>query len=220
MSTKQYTIPEVFEMLGEDALRIQNKTQVNKENITVEGFNVYRHSLRYATFYQKGVTCACCGRVGTHFRLEADRNGDAADTRRHFNLYADDGVLMTKDHIRPRKWGGKDELSNLQTMCEPCNKAKGSQYDAEIDVFIGYRACDGKEVVCMTLEDAIFSMCEHNGVLSRNPRPGKLAKTVISLACKIHRILDTDETYAGWTWKTGKRRMKGVPHDGTQPKNN
>lgn len=50
----------------------------------------------------------------------------------HLNLYAlkllQDGsfreVLMTKDHIIPRAKGGKDIMSNYQTMCSICNGNK------------------------------------------------------------------------------------------------
>ena len=47
----------------------------------------------------------------------------------HFNLYAigENGnwILMTKDHITPKSRGGRDHLSNLQTMCDQCNNRKG-----------------------------------------------------------------------------------------------
>jgi 5-methylcytosine-specific restriction endonuclease McrA len=32
---------------------------------------------------------------------------------------------MTKDHIVPKSKGGKDMLSNTQTMCVICNTKKG-----------------------------------------------------------------------------------------------
>ena len=45
--------------------------------------------------------------------------------------YAIDGngkeVLMTKDHIFPHNKGGKNNISNYQTMCVKCNVAKGSR---------------------------------------------------------------------------------------------
>lgn len=53
------------------------------------------------------------------------------DKRYHLNLYAIDGngkeVLMTKDHIFPHNKGGKNNISNYQTMCVKCNVAKGSR---------------------------------------------------------------------------------------------
>ena len=35
-------------------------------------------------------------------------------------------VLFTKDHIIPKSKGGKNHISNYQTMCEPCNSEKGN----------------------------------------------------------------------------------------------
>lgn len=118
----RYTIEEVFSLLGEEALSI---TEIgykrDRVSIEVEGFKVYTKSLRYATFYQKGCKCTKCGREGAYFKLD---RGDS-DTRRHFNLYAADGTLITKDHIMPKKHGGKDTVDNMQTMCVVCNRAKG-----------------------------------------------------------------------------------------------
>ena len=40
-----------------------------------------------------------------------------------------DEILMTKDHILPRSKGGIDDISNYQTMCKPCNEAKGNKLE-------------------------------------------------------------------------------------------
>lgn len=121
----RYSVTDVFNMLGQEALSIKEEGyRRNRKSIEVEGFQVYTQSLRYATFYQKGCTCAACGKVGSYFLLES---GDNANKRRHFNLYADDGTLMTKDHIVPTSRGGKyNSVENLQTMCVTCNRAKGA----------------------------------------------------------------------------------------------
>ncbi len=122
----RYTVDEVFSMLGQDALSINEAGyRRNRKSIEVEGFKVYTESLRYATFYQKGCTCAACGKVGTYFELDP---GDPHNPkRRHFNLYAEDGTMMTKDHIVPTSRGGKyNSVENLQTMCVDCNRAKGA----------------------------------------------------------------------------------------------
>ena len=118
----RYSVTDVFNMLGTDALTVECIDRKFRDSVEVEGYQVYRQSLRYATFYQKGCTCATCGKVGTHFELDPGDNS----SRKHFNLYADDGTLMTKDHIVPKKHGGKDIISNMQTMCVDCNRAKGA----------------------------------------------------------------------------------------------
>jgi len=125
--SREYSVEEVFSMLGVENLNKNYLSQNNrKEDIMVDGFKVRAKSLRYMTFYQKGVTCACCGRVGTHFKLDGD-----GDVRRHFNLYCDDGMLMTKDHIMPKSLGGSDSIDNLQPMCAECNFKKGNTFSGD-----------------------------------------------------------------------------------------
>ena len=87
------------------------------------------NSLRYHTF-KKSLICASCGLEGTIFWLEknlAEKNSDP--NRYHFNLYGirdEFEVLFTKDHINPRSKGGKNHISNLQTMCTDYNLKKGN----------------------------------------------------------------------------------------------
>ncbi len=84
-------------------------------------------SLRLRTF-KNSLVCVRCGLVGSHFW--AERNGSE---KYHINLYSinKDGedVLMTKDHILPRSRGGADIIENMQTMCENCNRKKGSDLE-------------------------------------------------------------------------------------------
>lgn len=90
---KRYEIDEVFRMIGEEYLSLDTDKGKKNSDIVVDGFRVHPISLRYMTFYQKGTACAYCGKVGTHFKL----CGDPDSQRRHFNLFADDGSLITKD---------------------------------------------------------------------------------------------------------------------------
>jgi hypothetical protein len=68
----------------------------------------------------KPICVGSCGRVGYLWRLES--NGGLP----HLNLYAQDGVMMTKDHIIAKSKGGPDSLLNYQVMCSICNRKKGS----------------------------------------------------------------------------------------------
>jgi hypothetical protein len=79
---------------------------------------------RLATFVNKGCTCVTCGRVGTRFIKGVDGSGGI-----HWDLYTDDLVPITVDHIIPRSLGGPDHLDNYQPMCFPCNMKKGNGQD-------------------------------------------------------------------------------------------
>ena len=81
------------------------------------------NSHRFALFRENN-KCVCCGITGCTVLVEM-HDGDESP---HLNLYAESGgdlVLMTRDHIHPRCRGGKDHLSNYQTMCSVCNSLKG-----------------------------------------------------------------------------------------------
>lgn len=159
---KRYEIQEVFNMLGEENLKVQRVKHGTRASIEVDGYLVKQQSLRYATFYQKGTTCVCCGKQGTHFKLDVERGVDPESTnRRHFNLYAEDGTLMTKDHILPKSLGGEDCVDNLQTMCKDCNELKRStpQEDLELEVVIATEIQSGKETYYRSIEDAAYKLC-------------------------------------------------------------
>lgn len=121
---EKYSINEVFELIGKDNL--SQSTVNRREDVIVDGYKVRCGSLRYMTFYQKGTKCVNCGREGTYFKLESD---EPESNRRHFNLYSEDNVMMTKDHIIPKSKDGKDNIDNMQTMCAICNEKKGNKID-------------------------------------------------------------------------------------------
>lgn len=62
-------------------------------------------SVRYQAFKRDGGRCCCCGST------------------------AKDGVRMHVDHIKPRSRFPELqlELSNLQVLCEPCNRGKSNR---------------------------------------------------------------------------------------------
>lgn len=39
-----------------------------------------------------------------------------------------DGVKLVVDHVIPQKWGGSNDISNLQPLCEDCNGGKKDYY--------------------------------------------------------------------------------------------
>lgn len=123
---KTFSIEEVEAMVKEDVKNhsCRRCDKNNNHSIVVEGHDVYTTSLRYKTFIEKGYKCVCCGRTGAYYALEKSHGSNLK--RAHFNLYSDDDVLMTKDHIWPKSMGGMDCIENMQTMCTICNGNKGS----------------------------------------------------------------------------------------------
>lgn len=98
---------------------------------------------RYHIF-GKTPQCVCCGLRGNRMFLARYTNHDGK-TGFHFRLYAETRdrkdsvphlVLLTKDHIVSREHGGKDEVSNYQTLCWLCNTVK-SVLNVSIDQIRG-----------------------------------------------------------------------------------
>lgn len=107
-------------------------------HILFKGNRVPLHSLRLQTFKNKGCVCVRCGLIGTKFVVERDLyHKNMINTGPfHTNLYGytihGNERLFTKDHILARANGGRDELTNMQTMCENCNRKKGADREWEL----------------------------------------------------------------------------------------
>lgn len=195
---KKYSVQEVFGMIGEEYLNRSGDGNKHRSDIEVDGFKVRPISLRYMTFYQKGTKCACCGKEGTYFQLD----GDESTNRRHFNLYANDGTLITKDHIIPKSKGGVDRVSNMQTMCYPCNKAKGAIYPGlEREYIIGTHT-NGKEICFSTIEKAAYHIAINSNNLNAKKIPKEEAiKGAIKCVMCIQGAIENQTRYANYTWK-------------------
>ena len=207
MTDKKYSIEEVFGMIGEEHL-LGEKADKRKGDVEVDGYTVHRESLRYKMFYQKGIKCACCGKEGTYFKLEIERGQDETTTnRRHFNLYTDDGVLMTKDHIVPKSKGGQDTVSNMQPMCVHCNKAKGNHCPGfETEYIVATSKSTDKELVFTTIEKAAYHMVTSYGnVLGKKVGKNITIKTAITTVLNIQSALEHNHDYAGYSWKKEMR---------------
>lgn len=184
MEEKRYSVEEVFAMCGEQHLLGDNDFNKMRSDMEVDGFKVRPVSLRYKTFYQKGCKCVVCGKEGTHFKL----CGDVTTTRRHFNLYAEDGTLMTKDHIIPKSRGGQDLVSNMQTMCTTCNAAKGNNMEGGkgIEYIVMYK---GDKEICKFKElEGAVKYAAHNFAGAMHRRVGKL-ETINAVATCAVRVL-------------------------------
>jgi hypothetical protein len=105
---------------------IMDDTKGRNDLIEFDGDKIHMASDRYKTFLTSGTKCVDCGLEAKYFAKERDWK----QLQYHFNLYGvnDNGeeILFTKDHVIPKSKGGKNELSNYQTMCSKCNELKGN----------------------------------------------------------------------------------------------
>ena len=211
MSLK-YSVDEVFNLLGEDTLKETGKL-IKSDSIEFNGYQIYKDSWRYRTFYQKGLRCACCGRIGTYFKLKADSKNIE---RAHFNLFSEDGTLMTKDHIIPRSKGGPDCIENFQTMCEECNKKKRDIMPEVIPnvELVHIKKAEIKAVnvdkpqdvhLFYTIENAVkWVVKEHLKLYSKSKKSmsrEEVVQTVIRATIRLSIALDGTEPYCGYNWE-------------------
>jgi hypothetical protein len=95
-------------------------------------YTIYQEHERLHVFAQKGRVCVSCGRVGTLLVVSKELERTASRKRgsigrEHVDLYTDDFVLMTVDHIIPYSISKDDTDANKQPMCDPCNSSKGNK---------------------------------------------------------------------------------------------
>lgn len=133
--------------LAQTLTLLRNAIEKRHRRSIVAGQEVNTKSLRLQTFAYKGVMCAHCGVKATYFALERDISMPA-DSRYHLNLWGidrnGDEVLFTHDHIVPLARKGPNTLENAQPMCGPCNWAKSSKLESELE----HRPASGEYVSC------------------------------------------------------------------------
>lgn len=126
---REYPVDKILSLVPDAVVEHQRRYfTVNKVKYAVK-----ITSDRYRLF-KKNRKCVSCGLEGTRMFLERHTSA-VEDGQAHFNLYGEeDGklILMTKDHIKAKAFGGADALENYQTMCSVCNGLKAS-YPLDLD---------------------------------------------------------------------------------------
>jgi len=100
------------------------KDKINRIDINGDLVNI--RSKRLFTFKNFGIKCRCCGLEGKYFLKEKNLN----DLYYHLNLYGltleNKEEMLTHDHKIPLSRGGKNNISNMQTLCNTCNFLKNN----------------------------------------------------------------------------------------------
>jgi 5-methylcytosine-specific restriction endonuclease McrA len=135
---------------------------------------------RLQVFAKKGCVCVTCGREGKLLALGREMSGYKQYRKRgtvgavHIDLYTNDFVLMTVDHIVPKYvckqlgWTKEqmESLDNKQPMCDPCNGAKGHKI--------------------FTQEEALSFQRQ---MMNNTPKQYKDNKILVNLVPNIHALL-------------------------------
>jgi len=124
-----YTLEEVLPYVILDADKLPNVADRGSMLIKVyTGYELKMNTKNLQLYVTKGTACAECGVEAKFFAVETQYS-DLPDQYPHLNLYTEDNVLFTKDHIIPKAAGGSNSLKNLQPMCLTCNGEKADNVD-------------------------------------------------------------------------------------------
>lgn len=116
----EYSIDDIIPYIG-SRKQFSCNDKVYSVKLTSARLQLFRQSL----------ICVGCQLIGSVFRLQLAEK-DIRTIVPHINLYGSKDnrwILFTKDHIIPKSKGGKNILSNYQTMCYECNFTKGNMYE-------------------------------------------------------------------------------------------
>lgn len=118
----EFTPEEVLESAVWPVPKELKKVRKEFKLFSGEVLNIKVSSQRLAIF-KNNPSCVCCGITGNTMLLQRHTPKDTP----HFNFYYKDDnglILLTKDHIKAKSKGGRDTISNYQTMCTICNGLK------------------------------------------------------------------------------------------------
>ena len=90
-------------------------------NIPLKKYESINSSRKYilAQLAQTSTKCACCSVVGTKFCLGTDKGGG-----KHWDLYTEDDIALSVDHMIPKSKDGSENIANKQILCVRCNWLK------------------------------------------------------------------------------------------------
>lgn len=92
------------------------------------GVKLFQHSIETG----QPMKCWSCGVEASCFIVNKGHNDKVGPAVLDLFAEAKDGpILMTRDHIIPKSYGGVNEVFNLRIGCGPCNHTRGNELEAD-----------------------------------------------------------------------------------------
>lgn len=108
----------------------------------------------------------------------------------------EDGIKLVVDHRMPREWGGTDDVTNLEALCEECNGGKKAFF----------RGLDPKLMTrCMAFENPVQRIGELLKAFKGEAPPRRLIATVAMEDEWTRRLRELRDL----GWKVKEVRVKG-----------
>jgi len=127
VSDRIYNLDSVLDLVGTKVSGVRFGAE-RREIVGGQMVKINTKTLR--VFKLMGTRCAKCGLKASFFVIErTEYSNYKVPVLRLYGLRNGKKVQFTKDHIVPTALisrGPKNDLLNLQTMCEPCNTTKSN----------------------------------------------------------------------------------------------
>lgn len=148
MSKNYYVVKKVLSL---DFLKTL-KTSGEREFSTVDGIKFFYYPEKVATFL-KNNTCICCGLTSSEVRIERGKGSHKLYSKPHLNVYGTISTeygeytdMITVDHDILKSKGGADTQDNFNTMCQKCNKLRGSKFEVLSEFLEKYKPIADKMI--------------------------------------------------------------------------
>jgi 5-methylcytosine-specific restriction endonuclease McrA len=123
---KELSMQEGFDVLSEE----RNLRNVDGIKVSApSGYALWKE----CNDTNRPIVCFCCGAVADRWIVKHQHNDREKPPVVELFAFTEKKrlVMMTRDHIIPRSWGGLDLVANLRPACEPCNRERKNNIDEE-----------------------------------------------------------------------------------------
>lgn len=237
---RELPIEEVFA----ETEKVYSKWQGESVNSSIYGPSINIGNPRYHLL-NKTRQCECCGIIGNRIFLCEDPDNNCYN----LNLFGETRdrpnstphlVLLTQDHIIPKRDGGSDELSNLRCLCILCNELRDNSgldiRKMQIFMFSAYRIYRGSltnRLTCKNIDELIRRAAKLTNMVNAitaglsqirsEEQKERVSQKLIDARCELHELnkqineaLITSQT-SGIAQSYEKGILTPIPFDYSNP---